>query len=168
MSAATASSSSPRRPEASAPRRARSTTSSTRNFKVEKNKANNRPNGSVDVTFRAGGKDYLIRSFDLDSVGRRADGTRTGRPAPPSKPQPCIGLGDVRATATLFDVTKKQVKLATGLRLHVTATDGLAESDDAIGITLWDGNKLLFSSNWSGGDTVEQRLSKGTIKVDLG
>ena len=49
----------------------------------------------------------------------------------------------------------------TGLRLHVTATDGLAESDDAIGITLWDGNKLLFSSNWSGGDTAEQRLSAG-------
>ena len=74
----------------------------------------------------------------------------------------------MRATATLFDVTTKQVKLATGLRLHVTATDGLAESDDAIGITLWDGNKLLFSSNWSGGDTAEQRLSTGTIKVDLG
>ena len=74
----------------------------------------------------------------------------------------------MRATATLFDVTTKQVKLLTGLRLHVTATDGLAESDDAIGITLWDGNKLLFSSNWSGGDTAEQRLSAGTIKVDLG
>ena len=137
------------------------------NFKVEKNKANNRPNGSVDVTFSAGGKDYLIRSFDLDSIGvvlRNPNGST----CPSNRPQSCIGLGDVRATATLFDVTTKQVKLSTGLRLHVTATDGLAESDDAIGITLWDGNKLLFSSNWSGGDTAEQRLSAGTIKVDLG
>ena len=137
------------------------------NFKVEKNTANNRPNGSVDVTFSAGGKDYLIRSFDLDSIGvvlRNPNGSS----CPSNRPQSCIGLGDVRATATLFDVTKKQVKLLSGLRLHVTATDGLAESDDAIGITLWDGNQLLFSSNWSGGDTAEQRLSAGTIKVDLG
>ena len=119
------------------------------------------------MTFSAGGKDYLIRSFDLDSVGvvlRNPNGSS----CPSSRPQSCIGLGDVRATATLFDVTKKQVRLLTGLRLHVTATDGLAESDDAIGITLWDGNQLLFSSNWSGGDTAEQRLSEGTIKVDLG
>ena len=137
------------------------------NFKDEKNKANNRPNGSVDVEFRAGGKDYLIRSFDLDSVGvalRNPDGSVCTL-----RSQLCVGLGDVRATATLFDVTgTKQVKLATGLRLRVTATDGLAESDDAIGISLWDGNQLLFSSNWSGGDTAEQRISKGTIKVELG
>ena len=121
----------------------------------------------MEIEFRAGGKDYLIRSFDLDSIGvvlRNPNGSS----CPSSRPQSCIGLGDVRATATLFDVTKKQVRLATGLRLHVTATDGLAESDDAIGITLWDGNKLLFSSSWNGGDTVEQRLSEGTIKVDLG
>jgi hypothetical protein len=38
-------------------------------------------------------------------------------------------------------------------------------SGDSIGITLWDGNKLLFSSEWNGAKTVESPLNGGNLVV---
>jgi hypothetical protein len=37
---------------------------------------------------------------------------------------------------------------------------------DAIGITLWNGNTLVFSSAWTGAQTLEQALKTGKITVD--
>ena len=39
-------------------------------------------------------------------------------------------------------------------------------SGDTLAITLWDGNALVFSSSWTGAQTVEQALKTGKITVD--
>ena len=50
------------------------------------------------------------------------------------------------------------------LSLIVTITDrGEPGDEDAIGITLWNKNELLFSSNWDGAQTIEQQLSGGNL-----
>jgi hypothetical protein len=36
---------------------------------------------------------------------------------------------------------------------------------DFIGITLWNGNELWFSSNWTGTETNEQPLDTGNLVV---
>jgi hypothetical protein len=48
----------------------------------------------------------------------------------------------------------------------MTLTDkGEPGSSDMIGFTLWDGNTLLYSSNWSGAKTNEQILAGGNTQV---
>jgi hypothetical protein len=59
-----------------------------------------------------------------------------------------------------------------GLRMIVEMTDvgepGSQEVDpDTIGFTLWDGPTLIFSTNWSGSDTLEQDLDGGNLQVHL-
>jgi len=46
----------------------------------------------------------------------------------------------------------------------VTATDrGLLGSRDSLAITLWNGNVLLFSSDWTGAKTQELTLAAGNV-----
>jgi fermentation-respiration switch protein FrsA (DUF1100 family) len=81
-----------------------------------------------------------------------------------------MGRADMRWTATLIDVTdaRKPITVGSNLALQVTVTDRGDHhgSGDAIGITLWDGSALLFSSSWTGSQTVEQVLEAGKISVD--
>ncbi len=54
----------------------------------------------------------------------------------------------------------------THLNIAVTLTDkGDPGTSDTIGITLWDGNKLLFSSDWRGSKTFEDPLGAGNLVV---
>ena len=71
-------------------------------------------------------------------------------------------------TAKLVDVTKrwKTSTVASKLSLRVTLTDrGSHGTKDSIGVTLWNGSKLLFSSKWNGSETVEQTLGGGKVYV---
>jgi hypothetical protein len=81
-----------------------------------------------------------------------------------------MGRADMRWTATLIDVTdaRTPITVAGNLALQVTVTDtgDRPGSGDSIGITLWDGNTLLFSSSWTGSQTLEQVLDAGNIAVD--
>jgi hypothetical protein len=62
---------------------------------------------------------------------------------------------------------RRPITLATNLALQVTVTDaGGHGPGDTIAITLWNGNTLLFSSAWTGAQTVEQALKTGKITVD--
>jgi hypothetical protein len=46
----------------------------------------------------------------------------------------------------------------------MTMTDkGDPGSSDTIGISLWNGNTLLFSSEWSGSKTLEKILGGGSL-----
>jgi hypothetical protein len=48
----------------------------------------------------------------------------------------------------------------------MTLTDkGEPGSSDSIGFTLWNGNTLLFSSEWTGSKTDEKRLDGGNLVV---
>ncbi len=38
-------------------------------------------------------------------------------------------------------------------------------SNDTIGITLWNGNTLVFSSEWTGAKTLEKQIDGGNLVV---
>lgn len=85
---------------------------------------------------------------------------------PPSST--CSGLADLRSKANLTDVTDplNPISLGRNLTLQITMTDkGEPGSSDSLGITLWGGPKLLFSSEWTGSRTVERIIDGGNIVV---
>jgi hypothetical protein len=43
--------------------------------------------------------------------------------------------------------------------------NGSPGANDTIGITLWDGNNLLFSSEWNGAKTLEKQIDGGNLVV---
>lgn len=70
--------------------------------------------------------------------------------------------------ATITDITDPNhpIVLAGDLTLDVTLTDkGTPGSSDSIGLTLWSGTTLSFSSEWTGSKTVEDLLSGGNLVV---
>jgi hypothetical protein len=126
------------------------------------------PQGHIEVLFRSHAKAYLIRSKDLDLLGVSEE-TPAGKECHGRAPK-CIGRSDMRWTASLVDTTKpgKPMTLGTNLALQVMAADRADRhgSGDTIAITLWNGNTLLFSSAWTGAQTLEQALKTGKITVD--
>ncbi len=125
----------------------RADTGSRLNFELDvKFNTASGPDGYVEVLYDGGGRAYRIRSDDIDSLG--ASGARA----------------DLRATASLTDITNRRrpTLVADDLTLRVTVDGG---DPDAIGLTLWDGNRLVFSSRWTGFSTLEQVLAGGRIDV---
>jgi hypothetical protein len=121
--------------------------------------------GHIDISFSSGGKTYRVRSDDVDSLGVTFQ-TPGGEECDGHVSAACFGLGDLRATAKLLRKKKGKTTIATGLTLRVSLTDrGGPGADDSIGITLWDGNTLLFSSRWDGSETLEQALLHGKVHV---
>jgi len=124
--------------------------------------------GHANIIFRAGGHTYQIKSTAIDSLGialknSNGNGVCSG---PPSLT--CFGIADFRSKANLTDVTNPlaPVSLGGNLTLQITITDkGEPGSSDTIGVTLWDGNKLVFSSEWKGSKTLEQILGGGNLVV---
>jgi hypothetical protein len=105
--------------------------------------------GEATVGFRSGGRLYEIRTTAVDGLGITSSGD-TAR---------------VRYQAQLVDVAKKQV-VATGLTLEATVTDrGAPGRNDTVGISLWRGGALLFSSDWTGTATGEVNLTRGNLTV---
>ena len=130
-------------------------------------KAPKPPKGHVEVLLRSRARTYVIRSNDLDLLGVSEE-TPAGKECQGRAPM-CIGRSDMRWTARLVDTTKprKPITLGTSLALQVTVTDaGGHGSGDTVGISLWDGNALMFSSAWTGAQTLEQALKTGKITVD--
>jgi hypothetical protein len=133
-----------------------------------KPKAPRDPKGHIEVVFRAGSQTYVIRSSDIDLLGV-SEAAPSGKECH-GRGATCMGRADMRWTATLADVTDalKPITVGSNLALQVTVTDkgDRHGSGDAIGITLWDGSALLFSSSWTGSQTLEQLLEAGKIAVD--
>jgi hypothetical protein len=134
-------------------------------FKNAKNAAKNLA-GSVQVEFEAGGKTYRIKSTSIDSLGA-VEVTPGKLVCVGDFRDDCVEVGDLRATATLLDVTKKKaVTVDDDLTLRVSGVDGHTWQPDTLAITLWKGDTLLFSSRWNGAATEEQRLQRGHFDVD--
>jgi hypothetical protein len=135
------------------------------NIKYGKNMSNLK--GHLSTTYRAGGRTYEIKSTAVDSLGialKTAGGAACA--GPPSST--CFGLADFRSKANLTDITDPlhPVALVGGLSLQVTLTDkGSPGTNDTIGITLWNGSTLVFSSEWSGARTIEGPLDGGNTVV---
>lgn len=100
---------------------------------------------------------YQIKSNAIDSLSIKTTSANTG-------------TGQFLSKANLTDVTDplNPVSLGGNYQLHIIAIDnGEPGSWDKVGITLWNGSVLLFSSNWSGAPpkTVEQSLGGGNLQV---
>lgn len=135
------------------------------NVKYGKNMKNLQ--GHLNLIYRAGGRTYQIKATALDSLGIALK-TESGAACAGPPSSTCFGLADFRSKANLTDVTDplKPVALGGNLSLQVTITDkGEPGTDDSIGITLWSGNTLVFSSEWSGAKTLEQKLDGGNTVV---
>jgi hypothetical protein len=124
------------------------------------------PTGHVEVFFRSGGRSYVIKSDDIDLLGVSSE-TRSGDACKGRGPA-CVGRADSRWTARLLDITNllKPTILGSKLALQVAVTDRRDGCGDSIGITLWDGDRLLFSSAWTGAQTLEQVLKTGDVAVN--
>ncbi len=80
-------------------------------------------------------------------------------------------IAEFTSKANLTDITDplNPISLGGNLEIRATLTDcGEPGENDMIGITIWDGNTLLFSSNWDGTETIEQSLNGGNLKVQAG
>jgi PKD repeat protein len=123
--------------------------------------------GHANVIFRSGGRTYQIKSTALTSLGIVLRGAN-GRPCSGPPSATCFGVADFRSKANLADVTDPNAPVSLGgnLTLQITMTDkGEPGSADTIGVTLWDGNRLLFSSEWRGTRTLEMLLAGGNLVV---
>src|SRR5207249_10598741 len=73
-----------------------------------------------------------------------------------------------QAKANLSDLTNPANPISIGgnYTLQVNMTDnGEPGTSDTIGIALWNGSTLLFSSNWTGGTTLQQTLGGGNLVI---
>jgi hypothetical protein len=125
-------------------------------FNVKFNKSGTNLQGRFNTIVRHNGHDYQIKSTAMTSLG--IFGTTQNQ-------------AQFDAKANLTDITNPNcpISLFGNLTLHVTMTDngdpGNWTTPDTIGITLWNGTTLLFSSNWSGTKTVEQAIAGGNLVV---
>jgi hypothetical protein len=112
--------------------------------------------GHVDVVVQSGGKTYRVESDAISSLATTADTSKTG-------------AASFSGKATLTDVTNRAspVTVEAHATVEVVMTDrGEPGANDSIGLTLWsETNRLLYSSNWNGSTTVEQKLGGGNLQV---
>jgi hypothetical protein len=122
-------------------------------FQAKYNKQTESLKGNVSMTIRQAGRTYEVRSSDVRSLVVSSDGNKT--------------TATVIFKAILLDVTnpKKPITVANNLSLVITLTSVKKPVVRSIGITLWDGSQLLFSSRWSGTKTTEQLLDRGSITI---
>jgi hypothetical protein len=82
---------------------------------------------------------------------------------------PGTGIASFSSKANVTDVTNPLAPVSVPggpFVLNVSVTDmGEPGSSDKIGVTLWSGSTLLFSSNWTGTKTLEQVLDGGNLQT---
>jgi hypothetical protein len=125
---------------------------------------NGRPTqGHLNAIFRHGGSQFQIKTTAMDSLGIALKSTGGGACSGPPRPS-CWGLADFRSKANLINLSTDSS--LGGLSLQVTFTDkGEPGLNDTIGFTLWNGNELLFASEWNGTKTLERVLAGGNTVV---
>src|SRR5574341_364776 len=121
-------------------------------FNVKYNKKGTNLQGNVNIIIRSGGRVYQIKSNSLQSLGVNPSSCAQAGPT-----RPC--MANFISKANLRDITdpNNPIGLGGNLTLQMQMTDkGEPGLSDTISFALWDGNKLLFSSNWDGTRTIEQ------------
>jgi hypothetical protein len=120
--------------------------------------------GHLNAVYIRNGERYQIKSTAIDSLGIALKSSGGGACAGPPSPT-CWGVADFRSKANLTNLTTGS-SAGSGLTLQVTFTDkGEPGRNDTIGITLWNGSKLVFSSEWNGAKTLERPLDGGNTVV---
>ncbi len=128
-------------------------------FNVKFNKPRTKLQGRVTVIVRQDDRVYKIKSNRLSSLVV----------VPFDEAKPNSGTAEFFGKANIQDVTDPDnpISLGGNATLHMIMKDnGEPGSEDTIGVTLWSKNgNLLFSSNWSGVETLDQILDGGNLKV---
>jgi hypothetical protein len=119
--------------------------------------------GQITINVRAAdGRKYMIKSEALLSLGVDLDPDGDGDAS--VEPH----YAELESRASLRDLTNPRSSIALGddLILQLRMTDnGEPGKNDTISFTLWDGGRLLFSSNWSEVQSVEQNVERGNLQV---
>jgi hypothetical protein len=120
------------------------------------------PNGNIHMLIRKADDDgihtYLVESTSITSVGVTNHTHHST-------------ISSVVAKANLTDITdiSAPVILGSNLKLQLNLTDNSeSNSNDLIGMTLWNGGTLLFSSSWTGNSTAQRMISGGKIIIHSG
>ena len=128
-------------------------------FNVKYNKSNTKLQGSMNIIFRRGGRVYQIKTTSMNSLSINST-------------DPCSKKAIFTSKANLQDITNpavSPVSILGGLTMVTIMTDnGDPGNADKIGVTLWDGNSLVYSSNWLSTQTVEMLLNGGNLIVHNG
>jgi hypothetical protein len=127
-------------------------------FNVKWNKTMNRLQGNLNLIFRIGDKVYQIKANSMSSLSINSF-------------NPCSQQAVFTSKANLSDVTLPglPVELKGNLSLQVTMTNNTSPgATSTIGFAVYDGNTLLYSSNWPVNKTEELPLAGGNIIVHNG
>ena len=128
-------------------------------FHVKFNKKGTSLQGGMNIIFRrqVGGETQLfqIKTNSMSTLGVNIS-------------NPKVKTGVFTSKVNLKNLTTGE-SLGGNLQLQVKITDrGEPGTNDDIAITLWDGNVLLYSSNWTGLNTAPLLLSGGNLVVQSG
>jgi len=127
-------------------------------FNVKFNKKGTNLQGKLNFIWRSGGKVYQAKSNATLSLGVDIN-------------DPNAQIATFSSKCNLVDITDplNPNSLGGNMIMNVNMTDrGEPGVNDDIAFTLWDGNKLLYSSNWNGTNTLKTLLNGGNILVHSG
>ena len=127
-------------------------------FNIKWNKTMKRLQGNLNIVFRIGEKTYQIKTNSLSSLSINSN-------------NPCSQEAYFTSKANLTDITTPEVphELKGNLDLQAKMTNNTSPGDvSTIGFTIYDGNNLLYSSNWPVSKTEELALAGGNIVVHNG
>jgi hypothetical protein len=124
-------------------------------FNVKFNKQLTNLQGKANIIIRQGGQIYQIKTNATQSLST-------------TEVSPGVFDATFTSKANLTNITNPLAPISLGgnLDLIVILRDaGEPGTADTIGMTLWQGSTLLFSSNWTGTQTVKQLLGGGNLQV---
>jgi len=122
-------------------------------FQAKYNKQKDSLQGNLRMMIRSASRVYEIRSDYVESLAVSSDKS--------------TAIATVIFRVTLFDITnrKNPITIANNLSIVITLTSVKTPVSRSMGVTLWRGNQLLFSSCWSGTKTTEQLIDGGSITI---
>jgi hypothetical protein len=110
-------------------------------------------NGEMNLVIRSGNQTYQFKSTEALSLG-------------------ITNAGDHPAAQMTFrgNLNQGNNTLLSGLILYTTMTDrgNPGINNDDIGFTIWNGNTLVYSSNWEANNTERKKLAGGNIVIHKG
>ncbi|HEU5474253.1 MAG TPA: M12 family metallo-peptidase [Actinophytocola sp.] len=117
---------------------------------ISHTRSHNTTTGLATAQFQSAGHRYQLLATDFATFG-----------AKPTNRQLHLNL---RATAKLLDITNphRPTVVATNLTLHLSATD---TTHDTLALTLYQGARLILSTNWTGATTTQLPLTTGNILI---
>ncbi|UKM66538.1 HYR domain-containing protein [Flavobacteriaceae bacterium GSB9] len=127
-------------------------------FNVKFNKRGTKLQGKLNFIWRSGGRVYQAKSNATDALGIDIQSED-------------LMYAVFTSKCNYRDITDplNPISLGGNKIMHVKMTDkGEPGDNDEISFALWDGNELLYASNWTGVNTIKQVLNGGNLVVHSG